>query len=118
MSRAFRFGTVRIGPCFREKGFFPALFDHISKGAPMMKRRDFLRTAVLTTLAATAPVGRRAWSQDKPPNIVFIFSDDHAAHAISAYGSRINKTPNIDRIAKGCSETASLRIRSARPAGR
>ena len=35
----------------------------------------------------------------KQPNIVFIMSDDHAAHAISAYGSRINKTPNIDRIA-------------------
>src|SRR5215207_548201 len=33
------------------------------------------------------------------PNIVFIFSDDHAAHAISAYGSKINKTPNIDRLA-------------------
>jgi len=35
------------------------------------------------------------------PNIVFIMSDDHAAHAISAYGSRINETPNIDRIATG-----------------
>ena len=28
-------------------------------------------------------------------------SDDHAAHAISAYGSKINKTPNIDRLAQG-----------------
>jgi arylsulfatase A-like enzyme len=27
-------------------------------------------------------------------------SDDHAAHAISAYGSKINQTPNIDRLAK------------------
>jgi len=26
-------------------------------------------------------------------------SDDHAAHAISAYGSKINRTPNIDRLA-------------------
>jgi arylsulfatase A-like enzyme len=26
-------------------------------------------------------------------------SDDHAAHAIGAYGSRINQTPNIDRLA-------------------
>lgn len=34
------------------------------------------------------------------PNIVFIMSDDHAAHAISAYGSRINQTPNLDRIAQ------------------
>ena len=33
------------------------------------------------------------------PNLVFIMSDDHAAHAISAYGSRINDTPHLDRIA-------------------
>ena len=33
------------------------------------------------------------------PNIVFIFTDDHALQAISAYGSVINKTPNIDRLA-------------------
>ena len=34
------------------------------------------------------------------PNILFIFTDDHASAAISAYGSLINQTPNIDRIAK------------------
>jgi len=34
------------------------------------------------------------------PNIIFIFSDDHASHAISAYGSRVNKTPHIDRVAR------------------
>jgi arylsulfatase A-like enzyme len=34
------------------------------------------------------------------PNILFIMSDDHAAHAISAYGSRINRTPHIDRLAR------------------
>jgi len=33
------------------------------------------------------------------PNLVFVMSDDHAAHAIGAYGSRINATPNIDRLA-------------------
>jgi len=40
-----------------------------------------------------------AASGRKQPNIVFIMSDDHAAHAISSYGSKINRTPNIDRIA-------------------
>ncbi|WP_422659387.1 sulfatase [Paenibacillus sp. EC2-1] len=35
----------------------------------------------------------------KQPNIVFIMSDDHAAHAMSCYGSKVNTTPNIDRIA-------------------
>lgn len=37
------------------------------------------------------------------PNIVFIFSDDHAYQAISAYGGRLASvapTPNIDRIAE------------------
>jgi arylsulfatase A-like enzyme len=39
---------------------------------------------------------------NKPrPNIVFIMSDDHASHAMSCYGSRINQTPNLDRIANG-----------------
>src|SRR6266571_2086195 len=34
------------------------------------------------------------------PNIIFIMSDDHAAHAIGAYGSRVNSTPNLDRLAR------------------
>ncbi len=36
----------------------------------------------------------------KRPNILFIMSDDHAYQAISAYGSQLIKTPNIDRIAE------------------
>ena len=35
----------------------------------------------------------------KRPNILFIMSDDHAYQAISAYGSKLIETPNIDRIA-------------------
>ncbi|MCA9194694.1 MAG: sulfatase-like hydrolase/transferase [Planctomycetales bacterium] len=42
----------------------------------------------------------KSFAADRPPNIVFVFSDDHAVQAISAYGSNINQTPNIDRIAK------------------
>mgnify|MGYP002853478504 CR=1 FL=1 len=34
------------------------------------------------------------------PNIVFMFTDDHASHALSCYGSRINRTPHLDRIAQ------------------
>ena len=33
------------------------------------------------------------------PNILFIMTDDHASHAMSCYGSRINETPHMDRIA-------------------
>ena len=39
---------------------------------------------------------------EKRPNILFIFTDDHAAPAISAYGDtrHLIDTPNIDRIAR------------------
>ncbi|MFT4690726.1 MAG: arylsulfatase A-like enzyme [Limisphaerales bacterium] len=36
----------------------------------------------------------------KQPNILFIFTDDHATQSISAYGSKINQTPHLDRLAK------------------
>lgn len=45
--------------------------------------------------------GLHAADVPQRPNILFIFSDDHAEHAISAYGSKVNKTPNIDRLAAG-----------------
>ena len=35
-----------------------------------------------------------------PPNILFIMTDDHAKNAVSAYGSRLIQTPNIDRLAR------------------
>jgi arylsulfatase A-like enzyme len=41
-----------------------------------------------------------AGAQSRRPNIIFILSDDHAYQAISAYGSRLAETPNIDRIAR------------------
>lgn len=37
--------------------------------------------------------------QAGPPNILFIFSDDHAIKTIGAYNDEVNFTPNIDRIA-------------------
>ncbi|MDO4527621.1 MAG: sulfatase [bacterium] len=67
----------------------------------MTTRRSFLKAMGLTVAAtgiATNTLAQAA-SAPKRPNILFIMSDDHAAHAISAYGSRINKTPNLDRLA-------------------
>jgi arylsulfatase A-like enzyme len=38
-------------------------------------------------------------TQAEQPNIIFIMTDDHAYQAISAYGSKLMNTPNIDRLA-------------------
>jgi len=43
--------------------------------------------------------GVEARATDERPNILFIFSDDHAQRLIGAYDGSINKTPNLDRIA-------------------
>ena len=35
-----------------------------------------------------------------PPNIVFLFTDDHAYQSIGAYGSTLVETPHLDQLAK------------------
>ena len=47
---------------------------------------------------AAAPFVRAAAT--RTPNILFIMTDDHTTQAMSCYGSRVNQTPNLDRIAK------------------
>jgi arylsulfatase A-like enzyme len=49
-----------------------------------------------------APLPEVHAAEDRPsrPNILFLFSDDHAQHAISAYGSKVNETPHLDRLAR------------------
>jgi arylsulfatase A-like enzyme len=68
-----------------------------------MNRRRFLVLSAMGILPLAIPACRRTKStatSTERPNILFIMSDDHAAHAIGAYGSRINSTPNIDRLAR------------------
>lgn len=56
----------------------------------MMKRREFLS---LTAAVATSAQAKR------PPNILFIMSDDLGASEVGCYGNREVKTPHIDRFA-------------------
>ncbi|HSG71222.1 MAG TPA: sulfatase-like hydrolase/transferase, partial [Planctomycetaceae bacterium] len=63
--------------------------------------RSLLTAALICFSLSTGVLSgtRQAHAADKRPNILFIFSDDHAAQAISCYGSNRNKTPHLDRIA-------------------
>jgi len=62
-----------------------------------MNARSLTRRDLFGLMAVAAP---RLAAAAPRPNILYIMSDDHAAHAISAYGSKINRTPNIDRIGR------------------
>ena len=55
---------------------------------------------LLTTLVFFGSQVPATAAETKKPNIVFLFADDHGYQAVSAYGSKLNKTPNIDRLAQ------------------
>ena len=62
----------------------------------MMYRSCIFAFALLTVATG---VFSRCEAAEQRPNIIYIMSDDHASHAMSCYGSKINKTPNLDRLA-------------------
>jgi arylsulfatase A-like enzyme len=64
-----------------------------------MPTRLLLAALAALGLAARLPAAEPA---KRPPNIVLMFSDDHAYQAISAYNDprKLLQTPNIDRIAR------------------
>ncbi len=74
------------------KSFFSSIDFRVSKfkfiGASLLV---FL--SLITVNCSTPP------EEAGKPNIIFIMTDDHTIQAMSAYGSVINKTPNMDRIA-------------------
>lgn len=59
----------------------------------------FLIALALAGVAFMASADRS--SAAERPNIIFIMTDDHASHALSCYGSKVNRTPNMDRLAAG-----------------
>lgn len=62
---------------------------------------QFLLLCIALTVAFSCKKSEeQAEKETPPPNIVLMISDDHAYQAISAYGHGLNKTPNIDRLAK------------------
>src|SRR5947208_16478384 len=69
---------------------------------PRFSRRDALKRASQFAIGSSIfPSLLAAAAADARTNLLYIMTDDHAAHALSCYGSKINKTPNLDRIATG-----------------
>jgi len=66
----------------------------------------FLTALVILSVDSNLAAQGRPADTSKRPNILFVFCDDHAYQAISAYqsvgayGLKLNDTPNIDRLAR------------------
>ena len=59
--------------------------------------KHLLKSVFVIILTAAPILGLEA--QQSPPNIVFIFTDDHCEQALSAYDPYRMSTPNMDRLA-------------------
>jgi arylsulfatase A-like enzyme len=55
--------------------------------------------ALLLVIALAAPSDATPPSQDRPPNVVIIFTDDQGYADIGAFGAQGFETPNLDRMA-------------------
>jgi arylsulfatase A-like enzyme len=58
------------------------------------------KLAVGLSIASFIVGGILPAAESARPNILFVFSDDHAWQAISAYNSNLIQTPNLDRLAR------------------
>ena len=68
-----------------------------------MRRSIFKSSILLLCGLASAFICLSSYAAAKKPNILYIMSDDHAAHAIGAYGGRLsglNPTPTLDLLAQ------------------
>ncbi len=94
---------MHLGSSFRTLGWglepaFQVLPKQCICARSIAMRLRYLNLLLMLTFL---PAGGQAFAADRP-NIVFIFSDDHAPHAIGAYNGwlkPVNPTPNIDRLA-------------------
>jgi arylsulfatase A-like enzyme len=58
-----------------------------------LSRREILVGAVM------GGASRVARAHDRKPDFLFILADDHAGYVLGAYGNRLARTPNLDRLA-------------------
>ena len=67
-----------------------------------IKKTEIKNTDIKNTHASVSQKNSSLNSQAKPLNVLYIMTDDHAAHAVGAYEgrfSKLNPTPNIDKLA-------------------
>jgi len=65
-----------------------------------VSRRKFLKASLAGGVAVGALGRLLAQEQQTRPNVLFIITDQQPVSTIGAYGNRMAKTPNLDRLAR------------------
>ena len=96
-------GVVWEDDAFRIYGFRVFLERHSFEFYLLVRSTtNLLMKKIIILLLAAFALATAITAQEKRPNILFVFSDDHAPHAIGAYDGwlkSVNPTPVIDRLA-------------------
>ena len=96
-------GVVWEDDAFRIYGFRVFLERHSVVFYLLVRSTtNLLMKKIIILLLAAFALATAITAQEKRPNILFVFSDDHAPHAIGAYDGwlkSVNPTPVIDRLA-------------------
>jgi arylsulfatase A-like enzyme len=85
----------------------------MGSGHEWMSRRSFLKFAFGVSFISSIKLLSSQGLRERP-NILFIMADDHASHALSCYGCKVLRTPNLDKLAsegmlfRNCFVTNSL----------
>jgi len=64
------------------------------------RRMQFSVAALLVLLVWSPPLSARAVEENQTPNFVVIFIDDMGYGDIGPFGSTVNKTPHLDKMAE------------------
>lgn len=62
-------------------------------------RRDFLKRSVAGSFAGLPLAAAQLAETNRPPNLLFILTDQHRQDGVGAYGKSGVLTPNLDRVA-------------------
>src|SRR5947209_5383101 len=66
-------------------------------GHEPVTRRKLLATATCAAASTVLSRGSR-WTEERRANVLWIVADDHAPYVTGAYGNKLVRTPNLDKL--------------------